>query len=237
MTAIAQKVPDCEKCPVRHRSVMHNLETPLLQELNLRKHCNIYKKGTTIFHEGNASLGMYSIFSGKVKLFKTDEQGREQIIRLARPGDSIGYRSLLSGEPYNVAAEALEDVRACFIPKSLFNELLKNSGNLFENIIMLLADNLKQAEERIAALAGKPVRERTAEALLMLRTFYGTAPDGETLDISLSREDLAKMVGTATESVIRMLSDFKNEQLIEIKNKNIAVKNVSGLQKVAHIYD
>ncbi|MES2389347.1 MAG: Crp/Fnr family transcriptional regulator [Bacteroidota bacterium] len=216
---------------------MRDLDSEMLHELNARKHCNIYRKGSAIFHQGNTPMGMFSVFSGKVKLFKTDDLGKEQIIRLAKPGDSIGYRSLLSGEAYHLGAEALEDTRACFIPKALFSDLMNKGGNMFTHIIKLLSEDLKQAEHRIAALAGKPVRERTAEALLVLRNFYGTTDDGVTIDIAISREDLAQMVGTATESVIRMLSEFKADHLIEIKHKNISVTNLSGLEKVANVQD
>jgi CRP-like cAMP-binding protein len=229
--------PNCRECPVRYRSIMRDLESHLLDELHESKHCNKYEKGDIIFHENNYPMGLFAVYSGKVKIYKTNEYGKEQIIRLARPGDPLGYRSLISGDTYQATATVLETSRICFIPKTMFTNLMQTSTKLFARIIEVLSDDLKLAEGKISALATKTVRERTAEALIILKNYYGLEPDGITLSIQMSREDLANMVGTATESLIRMLSEFKADKLIVLKEKKIQLINIPKLQMVANMQD
>jgi len=232
-----QKNPDCHECPVRSMGVFCELEHSLLDNANEKKKCNTYKKGDTIFYEENHPMGLFCVFNGKAKVFKTNDQGKEQIVRLAKEGDVLGYRALISGEPYNASAVALEDCRICFIPQNAFLGFLKESKNLFVQITSLLSNDLKSAENQMASLSQKSVRERVADTLLMLRTFYGVENDGKTLKSNLSREDLANIVGTATESLIRMLSEFKNEGLIDLNNKKITIVNLEKLKKVAHQFN
>jgi CRP/FNR family transcriptional regulator len=217
--------------------VFCELEHSLLDNANEKKKCNTYKKGDTIFYEENHPMGLFCVFNGKAKVFKTNDQGKEQIVRLAKEGDVLGYRALISGEPYNASAVALEDCRICFIPQNAFLGFLKESKNLFVQITSLLSNDLKSAENQMASLSQKSVRERVADTLLMLRTFYGVENDGKTLKSNLSREDLANIVGTATESLIRMLSEFKNEGLIDLNNKKITIVNLEKLKKVAHQFN
>ena len=231
------KTPDCHHCPVRHRSIMADLQHDKLDCLNQEKSCNVYRKGDVIFHENNRPMGLYSIFSGKVKLYKSSEIGKDQIIRLAKAGDPLGYRALVSGEPYSATAEAIEDTRICFIPRSHFTELLEDGTGVFQRLIKIMTDDLKMAEDRITSMATKTVRERTAEALIMLKNYYGLKPDGVTLDVALTREDLSNIVGTATESLIRMLAEFKADKLIDLKDRQIQILNSAKLAHVANIED
>lgn len=230
------KTPDCRECPVRHRSIVKDLEENLLDQISNTKHCNVYRKGDVIFREGNRPQGLYAVYSGKVKVFKTNERGKDQILRLTKPGDSLGYRALISGDNYMASAEALEDSRVCFIPKATFDSVLQTSDKLFVRIIQVLAEDLKVAENQMAAMANKTVRERTAEALIIIHNYYGVAPDGS-IAVAMSREDLASMVGTATESLIRMLSEFKSEGLIDLKDKKITIKDFKKLEKSANLFD
>ncbi len=222
---------------MRHRSLMADLQPEKLDCLDQEKSCNVFRKGDVIFHEANRPMGLFSIFSGKVKLYKTSELGKEQIIRLAKPGDSIGYRSLISGDPYMATAEALEDSRICFVPKSVFKDLLDEGDGVFQRLMQVMSDDLKVAEDKIASMATKTVRERTAEALLMLKSYYGLRADGKTLDVSLSREDLSNLVGTATESLIRMLAEFKADKLIDLQERQILILDAHKLALVAKVQD
>ncbi|MGD1840874.1 MAG: Crp/Fnr family transcriptional regulator [Thermonemataceae bacterium] len=231
------KNPDCSNCAVRASSIFCELEQRFLDTTPHKKKCNVYRKGDTIFYEDNHPLGIYCIYNGKAKLSKTNEYGKEQIIRLAKEGDVLGYRSLISGESYNATATALEDCSICFIPQDMFLEFLKDSKNLFLQVTQLLADDLKTAENHVAALAQKSVRERVADTILMLSTFYGLEEDSQTIKAILSREDLANLVGTATESVIRMLSEFKNEKLIALPSRKIKILNINKIKEIAHQYD
>lgn len=231
------KNPSCEACKMRHKGIFANLERDRLSEISTQKSCNLYRKGDMIFHEGNYPLGLFAIYSGKVKVFKTSETGKDHILRLAGSGEALGYRSLVSGEKYEVSAAVLEDTRVCFVPKSLFLGTLQDSSNLANRVMEFLTKDLKLAESKIADLAQKTVKERVAETILMLKQFYGLENDDKTINVSLSREDLANLVGTATETLIRSLSEFKKKEIIDLKGKKIIILNAKILEKIANIFD
>ncbi|HAS47291.1 MAG TPA: transcriptional regulator [Microscillaceae bacterium] len=231
------KNPSCETCGMRHKGIFSNLENGKLSEISSQKSCNLYRKGDVIFHEGNYPLGLFAIYSGKVKVFKTSESGKDHILRLAGAGEALGYRSLVSGEKYEVSAAVLEDTRVCFVPKSLFMNTLQESSNLSNRVMEFLTHDLKMAEGKIADLAQKTVKERVAETILMLKQFYGMEKDDKTINVSLSREDLANLVGTATETLIRSLSEFKKKEIIDLKGKKIIILNYKLLESIANIFD
>lgn len=228
--------PLCDKCHSRLDNVFCTLTSAQVDEVNAEKNCSLYKKGQIIFNEGNRPGGMYCVNKGKIKLFQTGEEGKEQILRLAKEGDILGYRSLISGEAYSATAMVMEDSAVCFIPKSIFFDLLQKNSELASKLMKLLSHDLKDAENRLTALAQKPVRERMAESILMLNEFYGSDKEG-VINATVSREDIANIVGTATETTIRILSDFKSEKLIELVGKKIKIINRQALIKVAHIFD
>lgn len=230
-------LPECEKCDGLECSFFHGLSHNELELISESKGGNFYKRGQHIFYEGTRPSGVYCIYNGKVKVYKIDTNGNEQIVRLAKEGDILGYRSLISGELYASFAAPLEDSLICFIPKEVFFQLLFSNKLLSQRMMERLSSELKTAESRLADMAQKPVRERLAETLLILKEFFGLEEDGVTLDISLTREDLAHIVGTATETVIRFLSEFKHEKLIEIKGRKIKVLNTLKLTKIANIFD
>jgi CRP/FNR family transcriptional regulator, polysaccharide utilization system transcription regulator len=228
--------PLCDECSSRIGNVFCSLTNVQSAEMSAEKNCSMYKKGQIIFNEGNRPAGMFCINKGKIKLFQTGEEGKEQILRLAKEGDILGYRSLISGETYSSSASVMEDATICFIPKSTFFNFLQTNSELSSNMMQLLSHDLRDAESRVTALAQKPVRERMAETILMLNEFYGTDSDGS-INAVVSREDIANIVGTATETTIRILSDFKSEKLIELVGKKIKIINRLGLLKDAHVFD
>lgn len=228
--------PVCDECRSRLGNVFCSLSAAQVTEMDSEKNCSIYKKGQIIFNEGNKPAGVYCINKGKIKIYQTGEEGKEQILRLAKEGDVLGYRALISGEIYSGTAAVMEDATVCFIPKRTFFEFLHANSDLSTKMMQLLSHDLREAEARLTGLAQKPVRERMAEALMMLNEFYGTDNEGA-INASISREDIANIVGTATETTIRILSDFKTEKLIELAGKKIKINNHQGLIKTAHIYD
>src|SRR5690606_5487656 len=133
--------------------------------LALNKSCNIYPKGQTVFWEGNKPQGMYCVNKGAVKISHTGNDGKEQIIRMVREGDILGYRSLITGEDYTSTAVALEDTTVCLIPKENFFKLLEENSDLSLGVMKLLSKELDTAENTISSLAQKQVRERIAETL------------------------------------------------------------------------
>jgi CRP/FNR family transcriptional regulator len=227
----------CQSCNQRFTSVFCKAKQEFIEEINEQKVCNVYKKGQTLFNEGSYPFGVYCINEGKVKLSHLGDDGKEQIIRLLRGGDVLGYRALLSGERYSASAIVLEDTQVCFIPKELFLSVLKNDAGLAFEMMKLLSDELHKAEVKLTHLAQKPIRERLAETLLFIKETYGFEADGITLNVRLSREEIANLVGTATESTIRLLSEFKKDGMVELEGKKIKILRQKELIRTANLQD
>lgn len=218
-------------------SVFKECSMEQLDMLNDHKACSIYKKGQYIFTENSFPLGVFCINKGKVKLAASGLDGKEQILSLYKDGDILGYRALLSDERYQSSAIALEDSSICFISKSAFFNLMDDNHALGFKIIKLLSDNLKAAQQHILTLSQKNVRERMAEALLFIKATYGMQPDGKTLNVIMSREEIADFVGTSTESAIRLLSEFNHQGLIQLEGKRIKLLDIDKLTKTANLLD
>jgi CRP/FNR family transcriptional regulator, polysaccharide utilization system transcription regulator len=227
---------DCTTCQSRVLGVLCSMDKAGLEECTHHKTTNQYKKGQVIFYEGNQAYGLYCIFSGRVKLVKTGVDGRQQIVRIAGPGDLLGYRSLFAEEPYAATAEVLEDATICCIDRNAFFPLLAKNPQLSLNIIKKLAHELREAEDMATSIAHRSVRERMAELLLMLQSTYGKpVKAGIRIDIQLSREEMAEMIGITQETAIRLLSEFKKDGLIDVKERDITILNAKGLSKEANL--
>jgi CRP/FNR family transcriptional regulator len=227
--------PQCDQCTVRQHSVFCDLTTAQAAELSANKGCNQYKKGQHLFFEGARPFGVHCIYQGNVKLVKTGIDGKEQIVRLVRQGDILGYNAILSGEMYNVSAIALEEVMVCFIPKQNFLHLLEEVREFPKKMMQLMSSDMNDMENRLTNWLQKTVRERLAEVLLLLQSTYGTLPKSQALNIRLTREDLANLIGTAPETVIRYLAELKSENVIDLKGKEIIIKNKIKLVRIANI--
>ncbi len=226
----------CSLCEHLKDSLFQGLDYDDLNRINSHKTCIQYKKGQTIFYEGTRPTGLYCMNGGTVKVHKNNIQGKEYIIYMAKPGDFLGYRALLSEEFYGASATVLEDAKICFIPKENFFEVLSKNPAFMKRVVKAVCHEMGIMEERMAELAHKSVRERLAANLLMLKESYGM--EGETselIDLALSREDLASIVGTATETVIRLLSEFKSDGLISFEGKKIRVMDPKKLAKQADL--
>lgn len=227
---------ECKHCSNRFNSVFCKVEHDNIKEIEALKICSVFKKGETIFREGAYASGVYCINAGKIKLAMSGDEGKEQIIRLAKPGDIIGYKALLSGDRYSATATALEDCNICFIPREIFLVILQKDATLSFEMMKVLSEELKKAEEKITHLAQKPVRERVAETILFLKETYGLDAEKH-VNVSLTREEIANLVGTATETAIRLLSEFNKEQIIELSGKKIKILDQNKLIKTANLYD
>lgn len=226
----------CTLCDHLKDSLFNGLDPEDLNKVNLHKTCIQYKKGQNIFYEGTRPTGLYCMNGGKVKVFKNNVQGKEYIVYLAKPGDFLGYRSLLSEEFYGATATVLEDAKICFIPKENFFEVLQKNPVFMRKVVKAVCHEMGIMEDRMAELAHKSVRERLAANLIMLKESYGMEGEGSVLiDLALSREDLASIVGTATETVIRLLSEFKSDGLISFEGKRIRVIDAKKLAKQADL--
>tara|TARA_B100001115_G_C15836978_1_gene418665 strand:- start:573 stop:1211 length:639 start_codon:yes stop_codon:yes gene_type:complete len=207
-----------------------------LEEISQLKTCVSFRKGQVIMHEGARPQGVYCVHKGKIKLYTLGTEGKEQIIRFVTRGDLIGYRSILSDEPISASATALEDTFACYIPKSSFFKVIEDNPKFSLNLLKLSCHELGEAGKMITSLAQKNVKERLAEILLILNTTFGEDEEGY-IDINLTREEIANMVGTATESVIRLISELRKEGYIRSKGKRIAVEDRSALRAMASVFE
>ncbi|MFN3403532.1 MAG: Crp/Fnr family transcriptional regulator [Cytophagaceae bacterium] len=226
----------CESCQTRKNSLFTHCKPDELSQLSNNKNCITYKKGQIIFHEGSKPFGVYCLNAGKVKLCKSNSEGKEQIVRLAKPGDFIGYRAFMADSIYSGSAVAMEESTVCFIPREEFEKLVGSNKKFSLEFMKQLSSALGLAEERLAKLAMKPVRERIAEALVLLNSTYN--PDhNPAFEMMISREDLASLVGTAKETAIRFLSELKEENIIATHGSAIKVIDMDKLIKISNLYD
>ena len=221
----------CEQCIVRQFNSLKSLTKEELVRISGCKTSKVIKKGAVIFEEGDSLNGVYCIKDGICKLTKLSANGKDQIVKLVVKGDLLGQRSLVSEERANLRATALNDMEVCFIPKSEIIKDLQKNNNFTMDVLKHIADDLKEADDVIVNMAQKSVRQRLAEALISIHNNFGTNADG-TLSVLLSREDFASIVGTATESAIRVLSQFKKGGLISTSGKYIKIEDLEGLKRI-----
>jgi CRP-like cAMP-binding protein len=228
-------IPFCDKCALETNSIFKHLTREEAEKINFEKDFRYYKKGDVLYHEGNRINGFYCINSGIIKVFKTGFDGKEQIIRFAKPGDIIAYRSVLSNEPACTTAKVIEDCQVCFIPTEILISFIKTNPNFALELMKLTCHELGEANSYITDIAQKTVRERLAEVLIHLVEDFGL-DEQKYLRISLTREELANIVGTATESVIRLLSEFKSDKFVELTGRKIRILNIKGLEKISNVF-
>ncbi|MEO8862098.1 MAG: response regulator [Ginsengibacter sp.] len=202
-----------------------------LESLTENSNTNIYKKKQVIYSEGNHPNRLYYVVKGKVKTFKTHEDGKELVTELYSERDFLGYIALLEQSVYKDTAEALESTEIAVIPKEDFEDLLNRNPEVAKKFIQLLAGNISTKEEHLLGLAYNSLRKKVADALLKLQNKYSNQKD-EKFTIDITRENLASIAGTATESLIRTLSDFRTEKLIEILNGNITIIDSKKLERL-----
>ncbi|MEK7475074.1 MAG: Crp/Fnr family transcriptional regulator [Candidatus Coatesbacteria bacterium] len=225
--------PNCDSCPVKLHGAFAAVTREDMREMARGRTVNTYKKRSTIFYEGNPSMGLFCVFSGKVKIFKHGADGHLQISRLAKPGDLLGYRALLAGEPYAATAEVIEDATICFLDRALAFKILRQNADLTLGILKRVCQDLRVAERRALDLIQKPVVQRVAGLLLELQRDFGRpTPAGVRLDIDLTREEMAQMAGTTAESLIRTLSDFKQKGLVDLRDHCVFIKSQAGIERL-----
>jgi CRP-like cAMP-binding protein len=229
-------VPFCDKCALGTGAIFKHLSRDEVDMINFEKEFRQVKRGDVLYNEGSRISGFYCIHSGIIKVFKTGLDGKEQIIRFAKPGDIIAYRSVLSNEVACTSAKVIEDSQVCFIPAEILISLVKSNSTYAHELLKLACHELGEANSFITDIAQKTVRERLAEILLLLVHDFGL-DDQNYLQISLTREELANIVGTATESVIRLLSEFKTDRLVELAGRKIKILNKKGLEKISNVFN
>jgi len=222
----------CDQCIVREFSSLKALNKDELIRMADCKTSYTIKKGDPIFEEGESVNGIFCVKDGVCKLSKLSANGKDQIVKLVKPGELLGQRSLISDEPANLSAVALEDMEVCFIPKAEIMGFFNQNNQFSMNVMKTICGDLKEADDHMVSMAQKSVKERLAETLLYLEETFGKNEDG-TLHIQLSREELAGMIGTATESCIRLLSEMNKNGLIDLVGKKIAIVDRNKLKRMA----
>ncbi len=223
----------CEQCIIRQFNSLKHLSKDELIRMSNCKTSKILKKGEALFEEGEHINGIFCIKDGICKVSKMSENGKNQIINLIKQGDLIGERSLISDEVSNLNAIALNDLEVCFIPKKEILRDLEKNNNFSFDVLKTMAGSLKNADNLIVDMAQKTVKQRLAETLLKLEDKFGINNDG-VINIHLSREEIANIIGTATESAIRLLSNLKKQEIIIFKGKDIKIVNHKELEKISH---
>ncbi|MBD2767551.1 Crp/Fnr family transcriptional regulator [Hymenobacter sp. BT664] len=195
-----------------------------------------YQKGERIFMEGSLTAGLHCVKQGKIKVTKSTHDGKEQIVRLAKAGDVLGFRSLLAGTRYSTSAVALDDCVVCCIPRADFFRVWQANLQFSTSLMQMMAKALSDAEVQMLHLAYNPVRERLAEALLLLYHTFRKEGDQQPFAICISREDLASLVGTAKETATRLLSELKEEGIIATRGSQVTILKADSLSQIVSLY-
>jgi len=223
----------CEQCIVREFSSLKALNKDELLKMADCKTSMQVKKGDVIFEEGENVNGVFCVKDGVCKMTKLSQNGKDQIVKLVKKGELLGQRSMISDEPANLSAVALEDMQVCFIPKSEIMGFFNHNNAFSMNVMKTICGDLKEADDVMVGMAQKTVRERLAHTLLYLEETFGVHPD-KSLKLQLSREEIAGMIGTATESCIRLLSELKKENAIELVGKKIIITDRNKLVRIGN---
>ncbi|MEM6893500.1 MAG: Crp/Fnr family transcriptional regulator [Bacteroidota bacterium] len=221
----------CENCIIRQFNALRAMSRDELKKVSDSKITKKIKKGESLFEEGDKLNGVFCVRNGISKLSKLSENGKDQIVKLATKGEVIGQRSVIAEECANLSATAVEDMEVCFIPKDSITSTLQNNPNFTLEVLRHMAHDLREADDVIVNMSQKTVKQRVAEAFLYLRNNFGEDDEGF-LALTLSREDISNVVGTATESAIRIISEFKKKGLIHTSGKRIGIKDEKKLKEL-----
>lgn len=226
-----------EKWDFMRKSILSGLSADELNSLMENRVEKLYRKGEVIIREGTVPEDVYYIVEGVVKKFKLSDSFKETIFYIANDGEMIGYRAVITGERYYDGATALEDSKIALIPKKDFLKVLNASTVFTNHLLRILSHEFSVMVNSINLVTQKSVRERMALQLILLREKYKSDfQPGMIVAITVSREDLGALVGTATEHAIRVLKDFKNKGILETKGTKILIHDIEQLIKIAGYY-
>lgn len=221
----------CENCIIREFNSLRAMSKEELKKVSDTKTTRFLKKGESIFGEGEKLNGVFCVREGVSKLSKLSPNGKDQIVKLATKGSVLGQRSVIVEEKSNLSATAVNDMEVCFIPKDSIIGTLHSNPNFAVEVLRHMAHDLREADDVIVNMSQKTVKQRVAEAIVYLHDNFGVDDKGF-LKLILSREEIANVVGTATESAIRIISEFKKSGLIKTSGKKIGISNSKALQEI-----
>ncbi|MDT0293605.1 Crp/Fnr family transcriptional regulator [Mesonia ostreae] len=221
----------CENCIVRQLNSLKVLGKEELKAISDHKITRKFKKGESLFSEGEKLNGIFCVRSGVTKLSKISENGKGQIVKIASKGEMIGQRSIISEEQTNLSAVALDDMEVCFIPKEHIMKNLSSNVEFTKTLLKHMANDLKHADTLIVNMAQKTVKQRVAETLSYLDTNFERDLDGF-IGVILTREDIANLVGTAKEACIRTLTSLRKDNIISTQGKRIKIEDKKALYNI-----
>jgi len=228
----------CESCSYHKQSIFGVLDSEMIARLDSYKKIYHYKAGQLIFSEGDPSFRVYHIYSGYVKLSKTGWDGEKLVIRLRGPGDIFGHRAVLSGEIYTAEAIAIVDTIVCIIPSELFLDAVKTSPDFAMRVLQRISNDLRASEEQTMSITHEDVSRRVARLLLYLIEYYEESRRKNLIiPNSLTRLEMAQMIGTTRESFSRALYKLDNKKLIKVTRTEIQIINLNGLRCILHSFD
>jgi CRP-like cAMP-binding protein/ActR/RegA family two-component response regulator len=210
--------------------LLSNSSEQVLDEFVKGRSMDRYKKKQRIFSEGNHPIRLYYVQKGKVKVYKINEDGKELILKIVNEGEFFGYIAMLENSLYRESADALEDCEIAAIPRNEFEDLINASPPVSHKFIRMLARDILDKEDQLLHIAYNSLRRKVADTLLAAQERFRKGL--ERLPISLTRETLAAMAGTATESLIRTLTEFRLEKLIDINDGQITIIQYKKLERM-----
>lgn len=225
---------DCQVCEIRSEGIFRSLEKPLLGQLDREKTTHRFRRGEIIFQEGTPPLGVYCIQSGLAKLYKTGDGGEPLVIRLLGPGEIVGYRPMLSNEPYSASAAAVEDSTVCIIPRETVRRLFNKSRTLAYAMTARLSQDLRVSEDQALSLAQASARRRAAQLLVRLHETIGPSKGKHEVPLEvLQRKEMAQMIGVTPETFSRVLRDFCGHGLVRLTRHSIVLSDIPALKRIA----
>lgn len=227
---MSTKQNSCIDCECNKKSIFADLDQPTFEVIDQYRLVNHYKKGQSLFLQGNPAFGVFCITSGKIKLVKSISSGNESIVRLVGHGEMLGFNSVLADQPNYATAVILEDCETCFFEKKDILKLISTSPSISLRVIKALSASLKLADLHTASKSQQNVREKLASTLLVLMKTNGFAVNKSCrLDIRLTRDEFASIIGSTLETVCRLFTELKNEGIIEETGKVLYVTNEAKL--------
>lgn len=228
-------LPSCEEGAAKFSMTFKKLSQDELNFIFFNNGLDLYNKGEVLYSEGSRIKGCFFVYSGILKVYKTGAEGKEQIIRFAKEGDLVGFRSVINQELACTSSKVLTDAVLCYIPGSTLTQLIKGNSEFAYELIRLACKELGESNCYLTDIAQKSVKERLAEVIYNLVSDFGL-DDENILNITVTREELANIVGTATESVIRLISEFKSERILESKGRKLRILNKEMLKEISNSF-
>lgn len=235
MTNIIDKESVCSlcNCHIKENTLFTGLNPAQLDAFKEVVSITPHKRREVVFMEGDDCRGLYIIRTGRIKVLRSSSTGKEQIIKILNPGDLLGFEVLYNARHYKNTAMAMEDSELCYMEKHAFFNILEKEPAIAKKLIISMGRELNHAYERIGNLGLLNAREKLAHLLYTLASEYGVACEGGTkLNLTLSRLEIAELLGITQETSIRLLKNFKEEGVLEIKRKEIIIKSLEKLRQL-----